>query len=71
MKNFEQIKKNVYNTVVKPLKSNEKNNIQFIIKYQDDYCIASQKPITKEELKQINFNDFEFKKVKELNIWNV
>lgn len=68
MKNFEQIKKNVYNTVVKPLKSNEKNNIQFIIKYQDDYCIASQKPITKEELKQINFNDFEFKKVKELNI---
>lgn len=68
MKNFEQIKKNVYNTVVKPLKSNEKNNIQFIIKYQDDYCIASQKPITKEELEQINFENFEFKKVKELNI---
>lgn len=63
MTSFIKLKENIYNSIIKPLKNNESNNIQFIIRYQDEYCIASQKPITNEELEQIKFDELEFKRI--------
>ena len=51
-----------YNIILdKPLKGGENTNIQYIIEVEGTYGIASLKPMTLEEVENINLNNYNFK----------
>lgn len=57
-----KIKEGWYNFVLKePLKGCENSNIQYIIEVDGVYGVASQKPMTLEEINNINLNDWNFR----------
>ena len=56
-----------YNMILdKPLKGEEKTNIQYIIEVEGTYGIASLKPMTLEEVENINLNNYNFKPFSEI-----
>ena len=78
MEKYRKIKEDWYNLVLdKPLKGCEKFNIQYIIEIQGIYGVASQKPMTLEEIESINIDDYKFRPLKEvmkegeLNVYSV
>lgn len=67
MEKYIKIKEGWYNLVLdKPLKGCENSNIQYIIKVKEVYGVASQKPMTLEEIEKININDYKFRQFKEI-----
>lgn len=69
---IKEIKKNWYNSIIKkPLKGSENSNIQYIIEYQGNYSVVSLKPITLEEIENINLKDWNFQTWKEVKIAGV
>ena len=57
-----KVKEGWYNMVLsKPLKGGENSNIQYIIEVDGVYGVASQKPMTLEEINNINLNNWNFK----------
>lgn len=69
--NITKIRDNLYNAVIpKALKGCENSNIQYIIEVAGDYRVASLKPLTTEEIENINFKQWNFKPFKEWEeIW--
>lgn len=62
-----KVKEGWYNFVLKKhLKGCENSNIQYIIKVNGDYGVASQKPMTLEEINNINLNDWNFRPFREV-----
>lgn len=55
------IKKNLKNIQIEKPILDLKKNIQYIIKYKDDYIIASKKLLNQDEIKIFNLKDYEFK----------
>ncbi len=56
-----------YNMILKePLRGGENTNIQYIIKYEGTYGVASMKPLTIEDIENINLNDWNFKPFSEV-----
>ena len=67
MEKYIKIKEGWYNLVLdKPLKGCENSNMQYIIEVQGVYGVASQNPMTLEEIERININDYNFKLLKEI-----
>lgn len=67
MEKYIKIKEGWCNLVLdKPLKDCENSNIQYIIEVQGFYGVASQKPMTLEEIERININDYKFRQFKEI-----
>ena len=67
MEKYREIKEGWYNFILNtPLKGCEKFNIQYILKVQGIYGVASVKPITLEEIENINIENFKFKPLKEV-----
>lgn len=66
-----EIKPGYYNFVLdKPLKSRKDENIQYIIKVDRNYAIASITPLTAEDINNINLKEWDFKSFKEWKaIW--
>lgn len=64
---IKKIKEGWYNAVLsKPLKGCENSNIQYIIEVNGDYGVASQKPMTLEEINDINLDDWNFRPFREV-----
>lgn len=62
MEKIRKIKEGWYNFVLeKPLKGCESSNIQYILEVDGDYGVASQNPMTLEEINNINLNDWNFR----------
>lgn len=58
---IKEIKKGWYNFVLKkPLKGGENLNIQYIIRVNGNYGVASLKPMTLEEINNINLEEWNF-----------
>ena len=55
------IKDNIKNIEIEKPILNLKNNIQYVIKYENDYIIASRKLLNQDEIKLFNLKDYEFK----------
>lgn len=67
MEKYREIKEGWYNFILnKPLKGLEKFNIQYIIKVQGIYGVASVKPITLEKIENIKIDDYKFRPLKEV-----
>lgn len=66
-----EIKPSWYNLVLsKPLKCGENKNIQYIIEVNGSYGIVSIKPLTIEDINNINLKEWNFKPFKEWEeIW--
>lgn len=61
---FMKIKENWYNVVVKA--KNPKILIQYIVKYEDSYLVASKRRLTLEEINDIKLENYNFKTYKEV-----
>ena len=67
MEKYKEIKEGWYNFILNnPLKGCEKFNIQYILKVQGIYGVASIKPITLEEIENIKIDDYKFRPLKEV-----
>ncbi len=62
-----KVKDNWYNMILKePLRGCENTNIQYIIEYKGTYGVTSMKPLTIEDIENINLNDWNFKPFSEV-----
>lgn len=67
MEKYIKTKEGWYNLVLdKPLKGCENSNMQYIIEVQGVYGVASQNPMTLEEIESINIKDYKFRQFKEI-----
>lgn len=64
---IKEIKDGWYNGVLdKPLKGCENYNIQYILEVQGVYAVISLKPMTIEEIDNINLDEWNFRPFKEV-----
>lgn len=65
--NIKEIKDGWYNGVlVKPLKGCENYNIQYILEIQGTYAVISLKPMTLEDINNINLDEWNFRPFREV-----
>lgn len=62
-----KIKEGWYNQVLeRPLEGRENSNIQYILEANGIYSVVSMKPLTLEEVNNINLDEYIFKPLKEV-----